>query len=39
MVTVSMTLRYPDPDFKVAVFFEIRYLKTVQHRAIVTIEC
>ena len=28
----------PDPDFKVAAFFEIKYAKTVQDGAIVTIE-
>jgi len=27
MVSVSMTLSDPDPDFKVATFFEIKYVK------------
>jgi len=37
VVPVLMIL--DDPDFKVTLFFEIKYLKTVQNRAIVTIEC
>jgi len=28
-----------DQDFEVAVFFEMKYLNTVQDRSIVTIEC
>jgi len=38
MVPASMTLSDPWPEFKVAVFFDIRMSKTVQDRAIVTIE-
>jgi len=28
----------PDLDFKVAVFFEIKYFKTVQDRVTITVE-
>jgi len=37
MVPVSMTLNDLYSEFKVAVFFEIKYLKTVQDKVIVTI--
>jgi len=38
MVPVMMSLIDPDQDFNVAVFFEIKHLKTVQYRVIVTTE-
>jgi len=29
MVSHSMTLRDPDPDFKVVLFFDVKYLENV----------
>jgi len=36
MVPLSMTLMTLDRDFKVAIFFDIKYLETTRDRAIVT---